>query len=87
MSISKNSLLGVRELFIFLLLPFQSNSSRMQVQPIEPGDKLTFQWRPGYRGPLRDGETVIVLAVVEEGVQIKYRLNQKEIVRPDHLLR
>ncbi len=38
----------------------------MQRNTIKAGDKLTFQWRPGYRGALRDGETVIVLSVEEE---------------------
>lgn len=59
----------------------------MQTQSIKAGDKLTFQWRPGYRGPLRDGETVVVLAIVEEGVRVKYRINQEETVRPDHLFK
>ncbi len=57
----------------------------MQQQPIKAGDKLSFQWRPGYRGPLRDGETVIVLSVEEENIKVRYRLNQEETLRPEHL--
>ncbi|MES2731324.1 MAG: hypothetical protein V4714_06235 [Bacteroidota bacterium] len=57
----------------------------MQPLSIKAGDKFTFQWRPGYRGPLRDGETVIVLAVEEDGIKVKYRLNQEEILRAEHL--
>ena len=59
----------------------------MQRQQIKEGDKLTFQWRPGYRGPLRDGETVIVLAIVDDNIKVRYRLNQEETVRPEHLFR
>ena len=59
----------------------------MQLQQIKIGDKLTFQWLPGYRGPLRDGEIVVVLALLDEGVQVRYRLNQTETIRSEHLFR
>jgi hypothetical protein len=59
----------------------------MQLDSIKPGDKLTFQWRPGYRGPLRDGETVLVLEVSQQGIKVRYRLNQEDILQPEDLFR
>jgi hypothetical protein len=54
---------------------------------IKIGDKLTFQWRPGYRGPLRDGETVYVLAIEGQAIKVRYRLKQEETLRPELLFR
>jgi hypothetical protein len=34
--------------------------------------------KAGYRGPLRDGETVYVLAIEEQGIKVRYRLKQEE---------
>jgi hypothetical protein len=59
----------------------------MQLNAIKVGDKLTFQWQAGYRGPLRDGETVIVLAVEEEKIKVLYRLNQEAILLPEQVYR
>lgn len=59
----------------------------MQSSAIKIGDKLTFQWQPGYRGLLRDGETVYVLAIEEQGVKVRYRLKQEETLRPELLSR
>jgi hypothetical protein len=54
---------------------------------IKVGDKLTFQWRPGYRGPLRDGEVVYVLSIGDQTIKVRYRLNQEERLRPEFLYR
>jgi hypothetical protein len=54
---------------------------------IKVGDKLTFQWRPGYRGSLRDGEIVYVLAIEEQSIRVRYRLKQEEMLRPEFLYR
>jgi hypothetical protein len=70
--------------FVFLLLK-KIIQRPMQPKPIKEGDKVTFQWRPGYRGPLRDGETVFVLAVNEGEIKVRYRLNQEETLRAEHL--
>jgi hypothetical protein len=59
----------------------------MSPSPLKVGDKLTFQWKPGYRGPLRDGETVYVLAIEEQAVKVRYRLKQEETLRPELLSR
>jgi hypothetical protein len=59
----------------------------MQLHSIKTGDKLTFQWRPGYRGSLRDGETVYVLAIEEQGIKVRYRLKEEEVLRPELLSR
>jgi hypothetical protein len=57
----------------------------MQLEQIKEGDKLSFLWHPGYRGQLRDGETVIVVAHVDEYVEVKFRQNQSEKVKAQHL--
>ena len=54
---------------------------------IKVGDKLNFQWKPGYRGPLRDGEIVYVLAIEEQGVKVRYRLKQEETLSSELLYR
>ncbi len=59
----------------------------MPTHPFRVGDKLTFRWRPGYRGPLRDGETVYVLAIEEQGIKVRYRLNQEAILPAELLYR
>ena len=59
----------------------------MAVHSIKVGDKFTFQWKPGYRGPLRDGETVYVLAIEEQSVKVRYHLQQEERLHPEHLYR
>jgi hypothetical protein len=59
----------------------------MLTDPIKVGDKLTFQWKPGYRGPLRDGETVYVVAIEEQAIKVRYRLKQEETLRPELLSR
>ena len=59
----------------------------MSNSPIKIGDKLTFQWKPGYRGPLRDGETVYVLAIEEQAVKVRYRLKHEETLLPELLSR
>jgi hypothetical protein len=57
----------------------------MRTNNIQVGDQLTFQWRPGYRGPLRDGETVIVLAVEADGILVRYRLKEETVLPPDQV--
>jgi hypothetical protein len=57
------------------------------IKTLKPGDKATFQWRPGYRGPLRDGETVIVLSIEGEEVKVQYQLRLEETLRLEHLYR
>jgi hypothetical protein len=59
----------------------------MPIQSIKVGDKLTFQWKPGYRGPLRDGETVYVLAIKEQAVKVRYRLQHEETLSAQLLYR
>jgi hypothetical protein len=59
----------------------------MQMDLIKPGDKLSFLWQPGYRGPLRDGETVVVLSIQADGIKVRYRLNQEELLQAAHLYR
>jgi hypothetical protein len=71
-------------IFIILLI---ENSSCMPPSPLKVGDKLTFQWKPGYRGPLRDGETVYVVAIEEQTVKVCYRLKQEATLRPELLYR
>lgn len=57
----------------------------MQLEKIKEGEKATFLWHPGYRGQIRDGETVIVLNHEENHVKVRFRFNQSEIVPAQYL--
>jgi len=59
----------------------------MQIVSIKVGDKLTFQWKPGYRGPLRDGETVYVVDVEEKAIKVQNHIKQEETLPVELLSR
>jgi hypothetical protein len=60
---------------------------QLPIQSMKVGEKFTFQWQPGYRGALRDGERVYVLAIEEQSVKVQYRLKHEESLRFEHLYR